>query len=198
MTTQTAQPLPSVGFVAAAAPITTNRPRRSQPVPGDPAAAARKLQLSRQAEAGDWGNGLGERVQWMINQKQNSAMIRLDPPALGKLDVQVKIAEDATTITIQTQHAQTRDLIETASHRLRDFLQESGYQNVNVDVSQRQDQQQARAQGGSAQDDLKRRTDRKAAMTTSASSNATITSRATVCLIPSPDYPLMRPSGPFF
>jgi flagellar hook-length control protein FliK len=67
---------------------------------------------------------------------------------LGKLDVQVRVADVATTITIQTQNAQTREMIESASVRLRDLLQENGYQNVNVDVSQRQDQQQARAQSG--------------------------------------------------
>jgi len=110
------------------------------------------MSLARTADAGEWGNGLGERVNWMINQKQNSAIIRLDPPMLGKLDVQIKIADDATTITIHTQHAQTRDLIETASVRLRDFLQESGYQNVNVDVSQRQDQQQNRSQAAFEED----------------------------------------------
>ena len=104
------------------------------------------MNLARGADAAEWGNGLSERVNWMINQKQNSATIRLDPPMLGKLDVQVRIADDATTITIQTQHAQTRDLIETASLRLRDSLQENGFQNVNVDVSQRQDQQQSRSQ----------------------------------------------------
>ncbi|MDH3389948.1 MAG: flagellar hook-length control protein FliK [Gammaproteobacteria bacterium] len=104
------------------------------------------MNLSRNADASDWGNGLGERVNWMINQKQNSATIRLDPPTLGKLDVHVRVADDATTITIQTQHAQTRDLIETAALRLRDYLQESGYQNVNVDVSQRQDQQHTQSQ----------------------------------------------------
>ena len=110
------------------------------------------MNLARSADAGEWSNGLSERVNWMINQKQNSAIIRLDPPMLGKLDVQVKIADDATTITIHTQHAQTRDLIETASVRLRELLQESGYQNVNVDVSQRQDQQQNRSQAALEED----------------------------------------------
>ena len=104
------------------------------------------LTLARNADSTELGNGLSERVNWMINQKQNTATIRLDPPFLGKLDVQIRIADDATTVLFQTQHAQTRDLIESASVRLRDFLQESGYQNVNVDVSQRQDQQQARSQ----------------------------------------------------
>ena len=104
------------------------------------------MTMARNADANEWSNGLSERINWMINQKQNIATIRLDPPALGKLDVQIKIADDATMITIQAQTAQTRDLIDSASSRLRDFLQESGYQNVNVDVSQRQDQQQARSQ----------------------------------------------------
>ncbi len=104
------------------------------------------LTLARNPDSTELGSGLSERVNWMINQKQNTANIRLDPPFLGKLDVQIKLADDATTVIFQTQHAQTRDLIEAASVRLRDFLQESGYQNVNVDVSQRQDQQQARSQ----------------------------------------------------
>ncbi len=122
------------------------------------------MSLARGADAAEWGNGLSERVSWMINQKQNSATIRLDPPMLGKLDVQVRIVDDATTITIQTQHAQTRDLIETASLRLRDSLQENGFQNVNVDVSQRQDQQQSRSQTARAEqpgphDDFERESD---------------------------------------
>ena len=103
------------------------------------------LALPRNADSTEWGNGLSERVNWMINQKQNTATIRLDPPFLGKLDVHVKIADDATTVSFLTQHTHARELIETTSIRLRDFLQESGYQNVNVDVSQRQDQQQARS-----------------------------------------------------
>jgi hypothetical protein len=104
------------------------------------------MTLARNADSTALGSGLSERVNWMINQKQNTATIRLDPPLLGKLDVHIKFADDATTVVFHTQHAQTRDLIESASVRLRDFLQESGYQNVNVDVSQRQDQQQARSQ----------------------------------------------------
>ncbi|MBT8435329.1 MAG: flagellar hook-length control protein FliK, partial [Gammaproteobacteria bacterium] len=104
------------------------------------------LTLARNPDSTELGGGLSERVNWMINQKLNTANIRLDPPFLGKLDVQIKLADDATTVVFQTQHAQTRDLIESASVRLRDFLQESGYQNVNVDVSQRQDQQQTRSQ----------------------------------------------------
>lgn len=136
-------------IAAAANPGT---PAISTPQPNPLPAPLETMSLTRNADADEWSNGLGERVNWMINQKQNIATIRLDPPFLGKLDVQIKVSDDATTITIQTQHAQTRDLIDATSARLRDHLQESGYQNVNVDVSQRQEQQQARSQSNAPAD----------------------------------------------
>jgi flagellar hook-length control protein FliK len=143
-----AQPALTALSAAVQAPASGSVTAAPAAAPNPLPAQLETMSLARGAEATEWGNGLGDRVSWMINQKQNSATIRLDPPMLGKLDVQVRVADDATTITIQTQNAQTREMIESASVRLRDLLQENGYQNVNVDVSQRQDQQQARAQSG--------------------------------------------------
>ncbi len=105
------------------------------------------MSVSNSRSAESWGNGIGERVHWMINQKLNTATIRLDPPMLGRLEVSIRVSDDITHVTINTQHAQTRDLIDNASFKLRDYLQENGYQNVNVDVSQEQEQgQQASSQ----------------------------------------------------
>jgi len=106
------------------------------------------LTVSNSRDTAAWGSGIGERIQWMINQKLNSATIRLDPPMLGRLDVHIQVSDDVTNVTINTQHAQTRDIIDNASFRLRDYLQENGYQNVNVDVSQQQQQQQASQEPG--------------------------------------------------
>lgn len=100
------------------------------------------LTVTNTRDAGAWGSGLGERINWMVNQKLNTATIRMDPPMLGRLDVHIQVTDDATNVTINTQHAQTRDMIENASSRLREFLQENGYQNVNVDVSHQQEQRQ--------------------------------------------------------
>ncbi len=104
------------------------------------------LSVSSSRDSATWGNGIGERVHWMINQKLNTATIRLDPPMLGRLEVSIQVNDDITSVTINTQHAQTRDLIDNASFRLRDYLQESGYQNVNVDVSHEQEQGQHASQ----------------------------------------------------
>ncbi len=100
------------------------------------------LAVTNPRDTGAWGTGLGERINWMINQKLNTATIRMDPPMLGRLEVHIQLADDATNVTINTQHGQTRDMIDNASFKLREFLQENGYQNVNVDVSQQQEQQQ--------------------------------------------------------
>lgn len=108
------------------------------------------LTLSNPRDQQAISQGLGDRIQWMVNQKLNTATIRMDPPALGRLDVQIQVADDVTNVTIHTQHAQTRDLIDNASIRLREYLQENGYQNVNVDVSHQQQQQASDHPGGSS------------------------------------------------
>ncbi len=93
--------------------------------------------------------GLGDRIQWMVNQKLNTATIRIDPPMLGRLEVQIQLVDDVTNVTINTQHAQTRELIDNASIRLRDYLQENGYENVNVDVSHQEQQASDQSDGDS-------------------------------------------------
>ena len=113
--------------------------------PASPDVLAR-MSISMPDSAHQWSNGIGDRVSWMINQKLNSATIRLDPPALGRMDIHIQITDDITQVTINTQHAQTRDLIDNASFRLKEFLQEAGYENVNVDVSHQQGQSQANEQ----------------------------------------------------
>lgn len=106
------------------------------------------LAVANPRDTSAWGTGLGDRINWMINQKLNTATIRMDPPSLGRLEIHIQIADDVTNVTINTQHGQTRDMIDNASHRLREFLQENGYQNVNVDVSQQDQRQQASEQTG--------------------------------------------------
>lgn len=100
------------------------------------------LQLPQNPSPDQWGNALGEKIQLMINTKMESAELRIDPPHLGKMDVKIQINEDSTKVIIQTQHTATRELVDAASYRLKDWLQESGFQNVDVDVSQQQQSQE--------------------------------------------------------
>ena len=108
--------------------------------------ALHSLQLSPQASPLQWGDALGEKVSMLINHKLDKAEIRIDPPHLGKLDIQIQLKDDSASIHIQTHHAATRDLIDAASFRLKDFLHNSGYSAVDVNVSHRE---QSMGQGAS-------------------------------------------------
>lgn len=114
------------------------------------------LTLLPSADSGEWGQAIGERVTLLINQKMNQAEIRIDPPHLGKLDIQVQLNDDKAVINIQTQQAQTRDLVDNASLRLREFLQEAGYESVDVNVSHREQSpdQQMKGQDAMASGDF--------------------------------------------
>jgi flagellar hook-length control protein FliK len=130
--------------------------------PGTPTTPAvpaelQSLTLPANASQTQWGQALGERVAFLINHKMNSAEIRIDPPHLGKLDIQIQLKDDSAVVVIQTQHAQTRDMVENSSVRLREFLQQAGYESVDVNVSHResaaQDQQSGEHYGTSATGD---------------------------------------------
>ncbi len=116
---------------------------------GSPSVLSNSLErmvMTNPDSSAQWSSGLGERVSLMLNQKHNAATIRLDPPMLGKMDIMIQVKDDVTTVTINTQHSQTRDMVDGASNRLREILQDAGYQNVNVDVSHQRDQQKNDAQ----------------------------------------------------
>jgi flagellar hook-length control protein FliK len=93
------------------------------------------ISVSASANNQQWGDALGERVSFLINQKLNNAEIRIDPPHLGKLDIKIHLNDDSAQVVIHTQHAQTRDLVDNSSLRLREILQQAGYSNVDVNVS---------------------------------------------------------------
>ncbi len=143
---QSTAPLTSAAGTAAAGATASMPSGTVSPLIDANPVSLQSMSLGKGETSSDIGNSLADRVQWMINHRQNTANIRLDPPLLGRLDVQVKVVDDVATITIQTQQGMTRDMIDAASHRLRDALQESGFESVNVDVSHREDTDQANNQ----------------------------------------------------
>lgn len=90
----------------------------------------------------EWGNAMGERLQWMVNNNIQSAEIRLDPPELGSVDVKIVIHKDTAQVNFITHHAQTRDAVEQAMPRLREMFGETGLSLGDVNVSQESFKQQ--------------------------------------------------------
>jgi flagellar hook-length control protein FliK len=83
----------------------------------------------------DWDQALGERIQWLAGQKVQSAQVKLNPANLGPLEVRIQMQNDQATVQFSAHHALVREALEAALPRLREMLEASGVQLVDVDVS---------------------------------------------------------------
>lgn len=99
------------------------------------------LLLPQNPSPEQWGSALGDKVQMMINTKLDSAEVRIDPPHLGKMNIAIKMTDDGAQVVIHTQHAATRELVDAASYRLKEMLEDAGHQHVDVDVSHKESEQ---------------------------------------------------------
>ncbi len=103
------------------------------PRPAAPVAAAPPIQVPMQQP--QWGQALGERVQWMIGHNLQRAQIHLNPADLGPLDVRVSFHQDQAHVSFTVHHAPVREAVEAALPRLRDMLAEAGVQLGHAGVS---------------------------------------------------------------
>lgn len=99
--------------------------------PAGHAAAAMTLPLGAEG----WGQELGDRVQWLVNQSVQAAELRINPPHLGPVEIRITVDQDQASVSFTAQHSVTRDAIEATIPRLRDMLGDSGLNLANVNVS---------------------------------------------------------------
>lgn len=96
-------------------------------------------QLSLQAPTERWGeqmlDALRDSVELQLRQNQQRAVIRLDPPELGRLDIHLH--QDASRLTVQIHAAQgdVARMLQQGADRLRQDLAVSSPQAVEVQVS---------------------------------------------------------------
>ncbi|MFC3853352.1 flagellar hook-length control protein FliK [Salinispirillum marinum] len=99
---------------------------------------------------------LSERLVLMVSRDIQQATIRLDPPELGKMDIQIKTNGDQVQVQVVTQQPMVRDLLEQQAFRLREMLEQQGFAKVDVNVSdqsQRDHEQARHGEGGQGQGD---------------------------------------------
>ena len=90
----------------------------------------------------DWGEAVGERILWMVGRTIQGATLRVTPPHLGAIDIQLTMQQDQTSVSFTTQNGAVREALEAAIPRLREMFGESNLQLANVDVNQRQAEDQ--------------------------------------------------------
>ncbi len=114
-------PVEAARQLAAAAPDAVSRTPVTTPVPVPP-------------DHPQWGQAFGERVVWLVNQHATSAQLSLNPPDLGRLDVQISLEQDHARVLFATPHESVREAIEAAVPRLREMLADSGVQLLDVGI----------------------------------------------------------------
>jgi len=106
---------------------------RGEVGPGTPVSV---LALPVAAAPAQWAGELEARIHWVAGQNLRAADIRLDPPELGPLQVQVHAHRDGASVHFTTHSALVRDLVEQSLPRLREMLESSGMSLVDVNVAQ--------------------------------------------------------------
>lgn len=94
------------------------------------------LALPTRLDAPEWSEAFANRVAWAANSNIQVAELRLNPPQLGHIGVQIAIQNNKADIAIATPHAEVLASIEAALPRLRELFVESGVALGDVDVSQ--------------------------------------------------------------
>lgn len=112
----------------------------AQPTPAavstaPPGAGLISLSVEAPLQQPDWQQALGERIQWLVGQRLQGAQIRLNPAHLGPMEVRVQVQHDQASIQFLSAHTVVRDALEAAVPRLRDMLDSSGLDLVDVGVS---------------------------------------------------------------
>lgn len=91
--------------------------------------------ISQPVSSPSWGDVLGDRVMWMVGQQQQGAELRLNPPALGPLEIKLSMSDGQATLTFSTQHMPVKEALEAATPRLREMFGENGINLGSVSVN---------------------------------------------------------------
>lgn len=83
-----------------------------------------------------WDRAMANRIAWLANNNIQQAQLRLSPPNLGPLEVQIMVNRDEASVIFGAQHLPVREAVEAAVPRLRELFAESGINLANVDVSE--------------------------------------------------------------
>ena len=79
---------------------------------------------------------MADKVRWMVNSNNLQADIRLDPPELGSMQIRVNVSGEAASVSFVVQSQQARDVLEQATPRLKELLEEQGIELGQSSVQQ--------------------------------------------------------------
>ncbi len=90
---------------------------------------------------------LGERLNLQLGKNAEQAVIRLEPPMLGRIEISIRHAAGSLEVNITATHGEVLRQLNSVSDNLRSDLAQRQYTDVSVNVSQATPRAQA-AQAG--------------------------------------------------
>jgi flagellar hook-length control protein FliK len=100
------------------------------------AAPTPTLKVSAGMDTPEFGQGIADRVSWMVDNNLNVARLQVNPPQLGPIEVRIAVQGGHAQVWLTSHSAVTRDALESSSPKLREMLGAQGFGQVSVDISQ--------------------------------------------------------------
>ncbi len=112
-------------------------PARAHPTPAAPtdAAATRTLSVPARIDDPGWGEGFAQRVRWLAGERVQAAVIQIEPPELGPIEIRIALADEHIRLTLTARHVATREAIDASLPRLREVFSASGLTLAEATVS---------------------------------------------------------------
>ena len=82
------------------------------------------------------GNDIAEQIAWAQRNNAQHVRISISPEHLGAIDISIDDAADGLNIQFMTQNPQAKDALELFMPRLKEMLEQSGFNLQNANVSQ--------------------------------------------------------------
>jgi flagellar hook-length control protein FliK len=111
--------------VAAPAPGTAQRTADTVTLAGPPTAWRQTLQ-----------EALGERLQLQVGKNAEQAVIRLEPPMLGRVEIAIRHSAGSLEVHISATHGEVLRQLQSVSEGLRNDLAQRQFTDVAVNVAQ--------------------------------------------------------------
>lgn len=97
------------------------------------------LTLNEQVGSQSWIEETGQKVILLFGEGKHHAELKLNPEALGPIEVQITLDQDQVSVFFAAAHGQTKDALEAALPRLKELFAERGIELAQAFVgSERQ------------------------------------------------------------
>jgi flagellar hook-length control protein FliK len=83
-----------------------------------------------------WGNDVGQKVVWLINNDESSATLTLNPPDLGPMKVVVHVENGQAHASFSADQPEVRQALLDSIPKLREVMENAGISLGQTNVSQ--------------------------------------------------------------